>query len=87
MRRIVRVAIALPALVGAMTAGGFTAVAGAAAIDVAPSAGASFLVDRELDAFARAAFGLDVLDSVPVDGSLRFSCQVMDMTAAPEADD
>jgi hypothetical protein len=87
MRRVVRVAIALPALVAALTAGGLTAVAGAAAIDVAPSAGASFVVDRGLDAFARAAFSLDALDVSAIDASGSFSCQVMDMTADPEADD
>jgi hypothetical protein len=87
MRPVVRVAIALPALVGALAAGGFAAVAGAAAIDVAPSAGASFVVDRGLDASARAAFGLDAIDPAAVDESGSFSCQVMDMTAEPEADD
>jgi hypothetical protein len=87
MRRVARVAIALPALVGAVSAGGFTAVAGAAAVDVAPSAGASYIVDRALDAAARAAFGLDWVEPTTVDESASFSCQVMDMTADPEADD
>ena len=87
MRRVVRVAIALPALVGALAVGGFTAVAGAAAIDVEPSVGASFTVDRALDAAARAAFGLEDGDVATVDESASFSCQVMDMTADPEADD
>ena len=87
MRRVGRVSIALPALVAAVGAGGFTAVAGVAAIDIAPSAGASFITDRALDATARAAFGFDEIDTTAVDESESFSCQVMDMTADPEADD
>jgi hypothetical protein len=87
MRRVGRVSIALPALVAAVGAGGFTAVAGVAAIDVAPPAGASFITDGALDATARSAFGLDGIDPTTVDESESFSCQVMDMTADPEADD
>jgi hypothetical protein len=87
MRRVARVSIALPALVGALSVGGFTAVAGGAATDVAPSAGARLIVDRDLEPTARAAFGLDPVAPATVDESASFSCQVMDMTADREGDD
>jgi hypothetical protein len=87
MTRIGRAAMLLSALVGATTIGGITAAAGAAAIDVAPSAGAMLVVDRALDATARATSRFDPADATAVVETARFSCVVMGMTADPEADD
>jgi hypothetical protein len=87
MRRAHRAATFLPVLIGAMAAAGLTAAAGSPAIDAASSVGASFKVDRALDAPARAAFVPEAVDPVSTDTSASFNCEVMNMTADPEAED